>query len=146
MTTRAEFVATARSYIGTPYHHQGRLPGVGLDCAGLVIAACWAHGLLPLSFDVTGYARTPDGQSLKAYCDEHLQEVSQDWMQPGDVLLVRWQKGPPQHMGILFTYPHGGLAMVHADSMSQRAVSELRVKFGRAMQFVAAYSVPGIEP
>lgn len=30
---RARFVATALSYVGTPYHHHGRLKGIGVDCA-----------------------------------------------------------------------------------------------------------------
>ncbi len=36
---REDFVRVARSYIGTPFHHQGRLPGVGLDCAGVIVCA-----------------------------------------------------------------------------------------------------------
>ena len=33
---RARIVATARSWLGTPYHHQASLRGVGCDCLGLV--------------------------------------------------------------------------------------------------------------
>ena len=32
-------IAAARACLGTPFHHQGRMPGVGLDCIGLVIVA-----------------------------------------------------------------------------------------------------------
>ncbi len=28
-------IAAARTCLGTPFHHQGRAPGVGLDCIGL---------------------------------------------------------------------------------------------------------------
>ncbi len=145
MVTRAEFIAKARSYVGTPFHHQGRVPGVGLDCPGPLICACWDLGLKPRSFDVTGYTALPDGRSLKAYCDEHMTPIDSDQMQAGDVILVRWQKGPPQHLGILFDHPLGGLAMVHADSVRSRRVSETRVEFGRAMSLVQAYAVPGLE-
>jgi cell wall-associated NlpC family hydrolase len=37
-------VSAARSHLGTAYHHQGRLPGVGLDCVGLVIVVAKTMG------------------------------------------------------------------------------------------------------
>jgi cell wall-associated NlpC family hydrolase len=33
---RAEVVAEARSWLGTPFHHQGRVKGAGVDCAMLL--------------------------------------------------------------------------------------------------------------
>ncbi|MDX3810210.1 MAG: peptidase P60, partial [Bosea sp. (in: a-proteobacteria)] len=33
---RAVIVAAAREWLGTPYHHQASLRGVGCDCLGLV--------------------------------------------------------------------------------------------------------------
>jgi cell wall-associated NlpC family hydrolase len=144
MTTRAEFVAYVRSMKGTPVHHQGRVPGVGLDCPGPVICGMWHFHIKPRSFDVVGYPAIPDGVSIKGYLDEHLEPVSQSDMRPADVVLVAWQKGPPQHMGVVVDYPGGGLAMVHADSVRARKVSETRIEFGRAMRFVAAYAVPGL--
>ena len=39
MNLRDAFLMVVRSYIGTPYVHRGRLPGVALDCAGLVVCA-----------------------------------------------------------------------------------------------------------
>jgi hypothetical protein len=144
VTTRAEFVSAVRGYVGSPFHHQGRLPGVGMDCPAIIICALWRFGIWPRSKDVTGYPRIPDGHSIKAYCDEHLTPIAEDAMRAADVVLVRWSGGPPQHLGVLFNYPHGGLAMVHADSVTRKAVCEQRVKFGRAMGLVAAYSVPGL--
>lgn len=141
MTTRAEFVVYVRSMVGTPFHHQGRLPGVGLDCPGPLIVAVRHFGIKPPDFDISGYVGTPDGRELKAHCDEHMTPISQDEMQAGDVLLVAWRAGPPQHLGILFDYPYGGLAMVHA---VRSGVQEIRVEFSRAMRFVAAYQVPGL--
>ena len=34
--TRPRIVALARDWLGTPYHHQASLRGVGTDCVGLV--------------------------------------------------------------------------------------------------------------
>ena len=36
MPTSADVVTAARGQIGVPWMHQARLPGVALDCAGLV--------------------------------------------------------------------------------------------------------------
>lgn len=34
---RARVVAAARSFIGTPYHHNAMLKGIGVDCATLIV-------------------------------------------------------------------------------------------------------------
>lgn len=47
MTTRAAVIAEAESWLGTPYHHQARLKGVGVDCAMLLCAVYYAAGLIP---------------------------------------------------------------------------------------------------
>lgn len=33
---RDDIVAEARTWIGTKYHHKGRIKGVGVDCGGLI--------------------------------------------------------------------------------------------------------------
>ena len=40
--TSADIIAIARACLGTPFRHQGRIPGVALDCAGLVVAVAAA--------------------------------------------------------------------------------------------------------
>lgn len=132
-------IAAARSLIGTPFHHQGRVPGVGLDCAGVLIVTAWLTGKKPRTFDVTGYPATPDGVTLQKLCDEHLDRV--DDLQPGDVALIRWQRpdAPPQHLGIVGDHAHGGLSLIHADSRHHKKVIESRLEFGRYMRLVQAY-------
>lgn len=34
--SRSRILLEARSWIGTPYHHKGRVKGVGVDCGGLL--------------------------------------------------------------------------------------------------------------
>lgn len=148
MTNRMDIVAEARSWIGTPFHHQARLKGVGVDCAGLVIGVARALGLVPASFDVTSYERSPDGVSLLSYCEEHMQRIGRDEMAPGDVVVIRWRQHP-QHLGILGDYLHGGLSLIHAYSdpsgrgkvIEQRLTLEDMPGGGR---FVAAYRLPGV--
>jgi len=49
-----EILAAARACLGTPFLHQGRIPGVALDCAGLVVAVAQAIGADYV--DRTGYS------------------------------------------------------------------------------------------
>lgn len=137
---RADVVAAARSLIGTPFHHQGRVPGVGIDCAGVLIVVARLLGIKPPDFDVNGYARTPDGLALRALCEEHMERVTE--LEPGDVALIRWKSDErPHHLGIVGDHPNG-LSLIHAESRSQNKVIESRLEFGRYMRLVQAYRFP----
>ena len=140
--TPAAIVDAARALIGTPFHHQGRVPGVGVDCAGVPILVARALGLTAPDFDVNGYSAAPDGSTLQAYCDAHLDPAADP--QLGGVVLVAWKDGPPQHLGVVVPYLHGGLAMVHAESRRHRRVIETRLLFGAAMRLVRAYTFRGV--
>ena len=146
MTTRADIVRVVRTYIDTPWHHAGRLPGVGLDCAGIVICAGRELGIWPADFDVPPYGRNPDG-TLLDLCDEHLLRIPRVVMLPGDVIVLR-PEDEPQHIGILGDYRHGGLSLIHASnarSVVPARVIETRLMFARNQRFVAAFAFPGIE-
>lgn len=144
--TRAEVVAAARGWIGTPFHHQGRMRGVGVDCAGLVICVGHQLGLFEPRFDVEGYPRVPDG-TLVSHCDEHMQRVPREAMQPGDVVVVTWDH-EPMHLGILGDYLYGGLSIIHALERAGRhngRVCEMRLLFtAHAMTYVCSYALPGV--
>lgn len=143
MTTRAEVVRAARGWIGTPFCHQHRARGVGVDCAGLVIGVARELGLVAPDWDVTGYSRVPDGESLRRYCDEHLERAAE--IQLGGVVLIAWQpNGPPHHLGIVADYLHGGHSMIHAEGRRHREVIETRLLFGPSMRFCGAYTFHGV--
>lgn len=150
MTTRADVVACARTWIDTPFQHQQRTRRVAVDCAGLVIGVARELELVAASFDVTGYARSPDGRSLSALCREHMTAIERDAMQPGDVVEIAFASDP-QHLGILGDYLHGGLSIIHAAAMATTPrhplgrVVEHRLMFSEALKFVAAYRLPGLE-
>lgn len=146
MTPRAEFVAYVESLVGTAYHHQGRLPGVGLDCPGPLICAVRHFGIKPADFDVTGYSRLPDGVALQGFCDQHMVRIGYDDRLPGDVALVRFQQGHPQHLGILVDTDPRRQYWVEAESVRYKRVIRSRFVLGnRDMQLVALYRVPGLE-
>lgn len=96
MTTGADIVTEARTWVGTPFHHQARLKGVGVDCAGVVIGVAHALGLS--DFDTTCYGREPHRGQLRALLDEHMDKVAEP--QPGDVLVMVFDI-EEQHLAIL---------------------------------------------
>jgi cell wall-associated NlpC family hydrolase len=139
-----EIVLEARALLGTPYVPHARLPGVGIDCAGVPIVVGRACGLVPPDFDVNGYSLFPNGQLL-AHCDKYLTRITQAEMKAGDVAIVSWGTGDAQHFGIVadhLQYP-GELSLIHASNNRRHMkVIEHRLVFGRHMRFVAAYRFP----
>lgn len=141
MTTRAEFVAEARTWILTPWAHQGRTRD-GCDCAGLLICVGQSLGLT--EFDLRDYERLPDGEQMMALCREHLTQIEQPAMQPGDIVVMRFDV-EPQHIGILGDYPYGGgLSLIHSNQRVGKVVEHRLDAVWRA-RVVAVFSVPGVE-
>jgi len=141
--TRADVVTEARTWIGTPFHHQGRVKGVGVDCIGLVIGVARTLGAVPPNFDVTGYPRVPDGVSLMATARQYMTEIARDNKKPGDVIVVSFDRDP-QHFGILADYRHGGFSIIHGASNPGRVI-ETRLMFSEHMKFVAVFELPGVQ-
>ena len=141
MTTPKDVVAAARALIGTPYHHLGRLPGVGIDCAGVLIVIARDLGLVDAGWNPDPYSMRPDGESLQALCDQMMQRAGA--ISEGCAILIAWLDGPPQHLGIVTLLPDGAHGLVHADGRRAMKVVEQRLVLSRAMRLVQAYRLPG---
>lgn len=133
--TRAEFVAEALTWMGTPYAHQGRIKGAGVDCIGLVIGVC--HALKISTYDITGYTRRPDG-SLRATMETQLELIPVSTAQAGDVLLFKFGS-VPVHVGILTDEN----TLVHAYSPNRKVISNSLDARWRGL-IAGAYHVPGV--
>lgn len=119
-----KIISAARAEIGTPFRHQGRLPGKALDCAGLV---CHVAGTLGFDYrDREGYSRYPAGGLLEDALDGQpcLERIAIADMRAGDVLLMRFA-GDPQHLafhvGWSDSYQAEGIVHAH---MRARKVCE----------------------
>lgn len=97
MTLQEQIIKRARTCLGTPFHHQGRLPGVGIDCIGLLVHAS-AVLENPLK-DNINYGRYPDGKTLMTALYEQLDEIEIEDVQIGDILVFQFRRFPT-HVGI----------------------------------------------
>lgn len=102
----SEVVAIARSWIGTPYRHQGARRGVGCDCLGLV-RGIWRELYgdepeVPPAYGMDWAERSGKERLYAAALRYFGPPVGRERMAPGDLLLFRWQEGvAAKHLGLL---------------------------------------------
>lgn len=146
VVTRYDVIVEARTWIDTPFMHQHRMKGHGVDCVGLVIGVCRALGLVAPGFDINGYARKPVGNTLIARCSEYMDPIDDRDAKPGNVLLLAYRRDP-QHLGILADYQHGGFSLIHAYGApgSGGRVEEWNLAVDRrAFQPIQAFALRGV--
>lgn len=102
MPDRDRIVATARGWIGTPFHHRASVKGAGCDCLGL-LRGVWREIYGNEPAELPDYA--PDWAF--AVKEERLINGLTPYMipeaeaLPGDVLVFRWRaRLPASHLGI----------------------------------------------
>jgi NlpC/P60 family putative phage cell wall peptidase len=118
MTDRQQaMIVAARRCLGTPFHHQGRQPGIGLDCIGLIVIALQAAGMTVQ--DRFDYAPRPDGASLIDGLLAH-GAIPVTTHFPGDILLFRYDQ-QPQHVALALPDDH----MIHAFAPAGRVVESV---------------------
>ncbi len=103
--------------IGTPFHHQGRVPGRGLDCVGLVLVIARDLGLT--AFDCTSYPREPRPALLFAHARQAgFVEKPLTRAAGGDVLVMRFFEDPC-HVAIA---TEGLAGIIHACARRGRVI------------------------
>lgn len=116
---RERVVEIARSWIGTRYHHRGRIKGAGVDCAQLLIEVYAEAGLIE-RFDTGEYpmdwALHRDEERFIGWLARYA--VQTPCALPGDVLVFRYGR----------TFSHGAIVvsdtlMIH--SMIGRGVEQV---------------------
>ena len=95
--TGDDIVRQARTWLDTPFRHQGRRKGIGTDCVGLVIGV--AHELGLTDFDYVGYGRTPHADVLRHHLATQMVSIPATEADVGDVLLFAFAI-EPMHVGI----------------------------------------------
>lgn len=106
--TQDELLTYARTLIGTKFRHHGRIPGLALDCAGVVVSIAKEF---QLNYeDKTGYGPNPSNGLLEEALDTQPCLMRVNDMQPGDVLLMHFG-GEPRHLAI-----YAGETIIHGYS------------------------------
>ncbi len=134
----ADLVAEARTYLNVRWQHQGR-SREGVDCVGLPIVC--ATALRGIAFAHPDYGRTSEDETMVALCRQYLVPVARTDMQPGDVVVLGFER--QRHMAMLGDYPGGGLSMIHA-YLPNRKVVEARLDSVWAGRIVAAFRFPEV--
>lgn len=135
-------VRAARRWLGTPYHHQASVRGVGADCLGLVrgvwreIYGSDAEVPPPYSRD---WAEAGGIETMLAAAGRHLRAIAADEAQAGDVLIFRLRQGTvAKHAAILTSET----AMIHA--MEGGPAAEVAVSPWWRRRIAGAFAFPGM--
>jgi len=138
-------VALARSWIGTPYRHQGARKGVGCDCLGLV-RGVWAEVTGRATEDPGAYApdwaeRAGDDRLISAAQRHCGASIPLSEARPGDIILFRWRDGvAAKHAGILsgpdhFIHAYEAVGVIESSlvpSWRRRIAAVHRIPFHQA--------------
>ena len=144
MTKQSEIIRVARSWIGTPFHHQGRVKRTpdnkgGCDCLGLVVGVANEVGIDSItSNDRNDYAKNPNGEQLYGEMGRCLKEIPINDMSAGDIALFRFDKDP-QHVGII-SEKDGVASIIHCYLQARGVVEHSFDKYWKE-RLVAAFRV-----
>jgi NlpC/P60 family putative phage cell wall peptidase len=138
--TRDAIVAAARSWLGTPYHHQAAVKGAGCDCLGLVrgvyeeLYGRPAEAPPPYSRD---WAEAASAETMLEAARRHLIAIGMDEARAGDVVIFRMRAGAmAKHAAIL----SGEDRMIHAVEGS--AACEVHLNSWWRRRIAAAFRFP----
>lgn len=100
---RAAVIAEAKTWIGTPYHHMGRVKGAGVDCA-MLLAEVYERAGIVQHVDIPYYPSDWHlNRDVERYLGElvgHAHEVGRP-PQPADIVVVKFGR----------TYSHGAIVV-----------------------------------
>ncbi len=141
MTTRAEFVAEVRSWIGTPFKWQAALKGEGADCLGLFRGGARNLGLPEADapwMQVANYGSKIPTHLLRQGLNETLLRMGR--LTFGDVVLMKFG-GRAQHLGIL-----GDGEVIHTYSTGpKQVIATPLATIQRAWPIVGSWAFASLE-
>ena len=121
MISRDQIIAEARKWLGTPFRHQGRIRGRGVDCVGLLLCVMRDLGIADWLTEFVTYPRQPMTDRVLEVCRARMIEIPLfEPMQPGDILVFRVPT-VACHTAIV-TELHGKPGIVHAYSPAGKVV------------------------
>lgn len=110
----SRIVEEARTWIGTPFRHQGRIKTVGVDCLGLLVGVAAELELGLERLDELGYGHFPDSDYLQNKLTEAMEVIDEPTI--GGIGLFEID-GRAQHLGIF-----GECTLIHAYAPMRKVV------------------------
>lgn len=118
--TRAQIVAEALSWLGTPYHHEAEVRGAGVDCAMFIKAVMAEVGLIhPFTVEhyPSDWMQHRNEERFIAIVEQHARrrlDLTAETPLPGDVLVYQFGRCFA-HGAIVVDWP----VIVHASSLER---------------------------
>lgn len=136
-----DVVTAARRWIGTPYHHQASLIGIGADCL-VLIRGVWRDLYGEDAEQPPGYSRdwgeVSGTETMIEAALRHLVRRESLRPEPGDVLIFRMRAGAiAKHAGVLATSD----TMIHA--MEHCHAAEVPMNGWWRRRLTACFAFPG---
>jgi NlpC/P60 family putative phage cell wall peptidase len=140
--SRKDAVAEARSWLGTPFHHQASVKGVGCDCIGLIKGVGVTLNLVdydPASSEArafANYSMLPDSRRMREGLATWLVQIPVADATLADIYFMAWGR-EPQHVaittdkGIIHSYSTVGKVVEHGldDQWKRRIVAAYRYPY-----------------
>lgn len=104
-----ELIEYSRTWLDTPWQHNQRCRGVGVDCVQLVVDI-YQHAGLDIK-NPPNYPRSPRLTTIEGQINSLAEFIEVDKMQPSDMLLIR-TGNIPHHLGIVMSEN----SFIHADN------------------------------
>lgn len=143
MSTRDRIVAEAKSWIKTPFHHEARIKGAGVDCANLLIAVYSAVGLVPEftpdHYPPDWHMHRDEPRFVKALLDYADPLPEGELPLPGDVAMFRYGRHEA-HGSIVIAWP----MIVHAWSDAGMVTTSEADTGPLAARLIGFYRVRGL--
>ena len=140
--TRDAIVLAARTWIGTPYHHQASCKGIGADCLGLV-RGVWrdvygSDAEVPPAYS-RDWAEASGLETMLAGAARHLTAKDTPVIEPGDVIVFRLRPATvAKHTAIAATTD----TFVHA--MEGAASCEVALTAWWRRRIAGVFQFPGV--
>jgi cell wall-associated NlpC family hydrolase len=120
----SRILAEADSWLGTRYVHQGKLKGLGVDCAQFV-AALVRDGAGRSDIEAPeNYRRSEDGVLMLEKLGQHGDYVPTDQMQPADFIAfcdeVKREPDRPKHLALVREIVPRTVFIIHASEHGVR--------------------------
>lgn len=122
-----KIVAAAESWTGTRWQHQGRLKGVGVDCANFIAEVAKESGVKDVEIP-RNYKPHEDGTAMLSLLKDHLVMVPTEEMRAGDILALcdeaARELDVPRHLAFVKEVTPKTTFIIHA---SQHGVRSHRI-------------------